>query len=305
MYYFIVNPASHSSGRNDVWRRIRAELKRRNIPFRAFRTDHEGHAAELAGRISSRAPGSVIVTVGGDGSVHEVLNGISDPSSVTLGVIPRGSGNDFARGLGIPADPLAALDTVLAGKTTAMDLGWEESPGQPRKRFGVSCGIGFDASICHEALHSPIKDTLNAVGLGSATYGVIAVKQILTYRKGPMYISADGGEAVRYDNVFFACVMNEKYEGGGFMMTPDASPCDGILNVFICCGISNLRLVTALPLTRKGKHTRVPGIHFLKGKTISIRSGRSVPIHLDGESGGVHEILNAGIENKKLKVLVP
>ena len=99
--------------------------------------------------------------------------------------------------------------------------------------------------------------------------------------------------------------MNQKYEGGGFMMTPDASPCDGLLNVFICCGISNLRLVTALPLTRKGKHTRVPGIHFLKGRTISIRADRDVPIHLDGESGGVHEILNAGIENEKLKVLVP
>lgn len=305
MYYFIVNPASHSSGKRSSWHMLRAELEKRDVPFKAFRTDHEGHAAELAGRISSRDPGSVIVTVGGDGSIHEVLNGISDPSSVTLGVIPHGSGNDFARGLGIPDDPARALDIVLAGRTMSMDIGYEESPSQPRRRFGVSCGIGFDASICHEALHSPIKDALNAAGLGSATYGVIAVKQILTYRKGPMYISADGGEARRYDNVFFACVMNQKYEGGGFMMTPDASPCDGLLNVFICCGISNLRLVTALPLTRKGKHTRVPGIHFLKGRTISIRADRDVPIHLDGESGGVHEILNAGIENEKLKVLVP
>ena len=306
MYYFIINPTSHSKGSLQIWRRVRPLLEMKHVPYRMFATRHAGHAEELARRISKKDPGSVLIVIGGDGSIHEVLSGLTHPGAITLGVIPAGSANDFARGLGLSKDPLMAMQAILKPKMIMdMDVGYVAA-GQEggMKRFGVSAGIGFDAAVCHEALASRTKNFLNRISLGGLTYGTIAARQIATYRPGWMEISIDGAKPVRYENVFFTAIMNQKYEGGGLMMTPGALPDDDRFELFVCCGISRRKLVVSLPLTKFGAHTDVPGPKYLHGRHIEILTDKERPIHLDGESGGTGNHLVIDMEAEKLPVIV-
>ena len=306
MYYFIMNPSSQSKGSLEIWRKIRPLLDLKHVPYRIFATRHAGHAEELARRISQKDPGSVLVIIGGDGSIHEVLSGLTHPGAVTLGVIPAGSANDFARGMGLSKNPLEAVQTVLHPKMIMdMDVGCLMTGNSGNKgRFGVSAGVGFDAAVCHEALASRTKKQLNRIGLGGLTYSAIAARQIALYRPGWMEISLDGNEPVRYENVFFTAIMNQKYEGGGLMMTPGALPDDGRFELFVCGELSRQMLIASLPITKFGAHTRVPGPHYLHGRHIEIRTDEERPIHLDGESAGISSRLVIDIEEEKLPVIV-
>ena len=108
-YEFIVNPQARSGRGRKLWEKIEAELKKRKTDYRVHMTAGKGHAGEIAGALSSSDEKCTIVVMGGDGTINEVLNGIVFSENVTLGYIPIGSSNDFARGMGIPKKPEKAL----------------------------------------------------------------------------------------------------------------------------------------------------------------------------------------------------
>lgn len=304
MYYFILNPSSHSRGSRSVWRRIRAILKSRGTDYKVFATHTAGQARDIAARVTEKDPQATVVAVGGDGTIHDILCGLHNVSTIRFGVIPSGSGNDFARGMGISQDPEKALATILdSQKTVLMDVGCLPDRDRP-ERFGVSTGIGYDASVCHEALSSPIKNALNKIGLGNLTYGLIAAKQIVMYRPGRLSVSLDGREPLVFDRAYFAAVFNQRYEGGGMEMVPAADPGDGLLNVFVVNGLSRPFLVTMMPLAYFAAHTRLPGLHFYTCRSVAIEADRPRPIHLDGESGGVSDRLCVSCLGEKLQVIV-
>ena len=101
-YEFIVNPQARSGRGKKIWERMETELKRRNIDYHVYITEKNGHAEKIADRLSAPGQRRTIVVMGGDGTVNEVINGLNVSENITLGYIPVGSGNDFARGLGIP-----------------------------------------------------------------------------------------------------------------------------------------------------------------------------------------------------------
>ena len=113
--YFIINPNAKNGRCRDIWRTIDKELKDKGISFLAFFTEYPGHARELAEAISKQADGQpiAIAAVGGDGTVHEVINGTAGFKNVAVGFIPGGSGNDFSRGFNIPKKSAAALELFL------------------------------------------------------------------------------------------------------------------------------------------------------------------------------------------------
>lgn len=202
MYFFIVNVSGGSGKAKKTWIRVRDELKRRNVEYKAFRTKSPEHAGELAGKISGISDDDIhMVVVGGDGTINEVLNGIKDFDRMTFSVIPSGSANDFARGLGISKNPVTALSGILdtSKESQRIDIGCVTSFGRKkdnnsenetidnsaetiinRRLFGISSGIGLDAIVCKKALDSKIKNVLNKLNLGSLTYIILTVISLFT-----------------------------------------------------------------------------------------------------------------------------
>lgn len=303
MYYFIINPNSRSGQGAATWNIVEKELRLRSVRYKAFYTRYVGHAKKLSAKISSKNPKSCIIAIGGDGTINEVLNGIQDLSKVSFGCIPTGSGNDFARSMGISCDPVKALHGILEDTEGVFaDIGYLTVHGK-KKRFGVSCGIGFDASICHEALSSPVKKILNRMGLGKLTYIFIAVKQFLLCTPSEMELTLDSGRSYHFSKAYYAAVMNQPYEGGGILMCPNASFKDHALDLCVVADISKLRFLLVLIAAVLGRHSQLKGVYLLHCSHVDLRSNASLAVHRDGESNGLQTGFLAGIEEKPLKVL--
>ena len=162
MYYFIVNPNSRSGKGALIWKGLEGILNERNVEYKTFFTEYRGHAVLLSESITSdAAPESpvTLIAVGGDGTIQEVLSGVRDLSYITFGYIPTGSGNDFCRGMKLPAEPGEALDLILSGcRPHPMDVP-VLTCGTGSSHFAISCGIGFDAGVCHEVSVTPVSYT--------------------------------------------------------------------------------------------------------------------------------------------------
>ena len=113
MYYFIVNPSSRSGHGKEVWQTVEEILDQEDVEYRVYFTAHRYHATKLAQEITAQNTRLTLVAIGGDGTVNEILNGIRDFSTVTFAYIPTGSGNDFARALGLPSDTAEAVNNIL------------------------------------------------------------------------------------------------------------------------------------------------------------------------------------------------
>lgn len=288
MYHVIVNPASRSGRGLKIWKtQIEPALAKEQIPFQSYLSEKAGDVMKIAETISSSAGDNAflkIIVLGGDGTVNEVLQGVSDPSHLILGYIPTGSSNDLARDLHIPKDPTDALRLILhTGKPTPMDLGCVTYSDGETRRFLVSCGFGYDAAICEETNRSSLKNLLNRLGLGKLTYVGIALKQLFAAGKTSCSLTLDHNRSVQIDRMLFTCCMLHRYEGGGFMFAPDADAHDGILNLCAVGDIPKPLILTALPTALCGKHYLFRGITPYQAKTIVLESDRDLWVHTDGE----------------------
>lgn len=288
MYHIIINPASRSGKGLQIWKdQVEPMLHRENVAYRSYFSREAGDVAKIASEISSAAsaedPTHVII-LGGDGTVNEALQGISDPSRIIIGYIPTGSSNDFARDLQIPKAPSAALDLILhSGKVQRMDLGTVIYEDGKKRRFAVSCGIGFDAGVCEEALHSRMKVVLNKLGLGKLTYLGIALKQLITSKKVSCRLTLDDQSPIELNRFFFVACMLHRFEGGGFMFCPDADSADGIIDLCTVGNIPKPLVLLALPTAFKGKHYMFKGVTPYKAKNIKIETSAPLWVHTDGE----------------------
>lgn len=284
---------------------IQKELHAQKIHYHVTITKSVGHAREAAKALSVQPEVCTIVVVGGDGTIHEVLSGLTITEHLVLGYIPTGSGNDFARGMHISTEPLQALHDILyETNTTLLDM-TAVTIGKNQNRFGVSLGLGLDAAICHEVLSSRLKRLLNRIHLGKLIYFLIAFKQLLLYNPGTLSLELDGNRKFTYGNAWFAVVMNQSTEGGGLRLCPNARPNDGILDVCVVANVSRLKIALLLPTAFFGLHTHIRGVHIFRCKCISIHSNTSCPVHLDGESAGNRYSVSVFTENKTLKVITP
>ncbi|MCR5791389.1 MAG: diacylglycerol kinase family lipid kinase [Lachnospiraceae bacterium] len=309
MLYFIVNPGA-STGRGRLrWQAVQRQLQEAGTEYRVFMTGRDGTAREIAARLTGdgRRKGNepvTLVALGGDGTVNEILSGIQRLSGVTLGYIPAASGGDLAKALRISADPAAALERILRPRDhIEMDVGRIETESGVW-RFAVSCGIGFDAAVCHEALHSSLKLRLNKLGLGKLTYGLIAVKQLWKLPRTDATLILDDTRRIRISSFIFCTVMNNRYEGGGFTFCPDAENNDGILDLCAAGNINKWRVFFLLPTALFGRHTRFAGIVTKKARKIVIRADIPLAIHADGESCGVWRELTAALEPERIRIIV-
>ena len=303
IYHFIVNPRARSGLGEMLWKQLEPELCRKRIDYQIHLTTKKKDAGKIASEITEDGQEHMFVVLGGDGTLNEVLSGIKSLEKVTLGYIPIGSSNDFARGTGIPGDPFEALDTILSPKKVEkMDIGVLKRGGKGR-RFAVSAGIGFDAAVCHEVCVSKWKRVLNLLKIGKLSYAVVAMDRIIKDRPVKLELTMDDGSTKVFEKTYFAAFMNLPYEGGGFKFCPDASPSDGYLDVIVVDSLSKPKVLCCLPTAFFGKHTHFNGIHIFRCKKIDIHSEFRLAVHKDGESAGLLHDFSVCMEPKQIHMI--
>ena len=312
MYYFIVNYTGGSGKAKKTWDRVHFLLKQKGINYIAYVTKYTGHATELAKRISELEEEDIrLVVVGGDGTINEVLNGITDFSRIRFGLIPTGSGNDFARGMGIPKDTDAALDMMLsATRGVDIDLGEVTTENGYKRIFGISSGIGLDAIVCKKMLSSKTKNILNRFRIGHVAYILLTISTLFsmeTYKvKVWMKLSngKDSEQSLSFKDLIFLAAMNFPAEGGGVPMNPMAKYDDGLLSICAVSGIPKWRTFLMLPVLMKSKHVGKKGFMLQDVEYLVFDADRPMVLHGDGEYLGDEKHIEMKVLRGILNVLI-
>ena len=308
LLFFIVNEKAANGRAQKVWKRVKKELEGKDINYRSFQTKYPKHAEELARQLYSLHKNTMeaIIVVGGDGTLHEVVNGLVDYPTVKIGFIPAGSGNDFSRGFQTPKSPLEALSFTMKKKQSSgkrFDIGKVMVNGQRKKEYFVNnIGAGFDAEVCKLTNESKMKNYFNKIGLGSLAYVGSLIRLLFTYKLTNVNIEMDG-KICRYEKVWFVTVSNQPFFGGGMKIAPKADPTDGCLDVTIVHNLSRLKLLFVFITVFFGKHTRFKEVVQHKGKRVSIKSDDNMLVHADGELIGQLPI-EAEVQHRKICFLV-
>ncbi len=295
-----MNPAAGNGNGMKVWHQIEPILIQRNQPYRAAYTEGERDAYRFVLDFLADDRTTTIVAVGGDGTLHEVANGICQAQSdIPLGYIPAGSGNDFARGHGIPMQPEKALELLLGPHTTILS---------DRLRIGEriamnSIGAGFDARVARVTNTASYKKWFNTLRLGKLAYVITLARVLFSYKPGRTTLTVDG-QSYHYDHVWLIAVVNIPYIGGGMAICPDASPTDGIANVCVVSNIGKLKLLLLFPRVYKGTHTNMKETHFHSGRQMMITADQPLDVHMDGEAAGSTPI-SLTVQSAAVRVIVP
>ncbi|MGE6259398.1 diacylglycerol/lipid kinase family protein [Heyndrickxia sporothermodurans] len=283
---FIVNPEAKNGASIKVWRRI--ERKILDIPYEVYYSKERKDAMNIAFSIAaSSSDPMIIVAVGGDGTIHEVINGVVSFAHVTISYIPAGSGNDFARGFKLPSNPEKCLDILLHmidEKEDYYDVG-EFKIDKSEGFFVNSLGAGFDALISEKVNLSSMKKILNRIGLGKIVYATFMIVELFRYRPSTLYLTINGIQYT-FDKAWFVTVSNQSYYGGGMKIAPQANPSDGEFEITVVHRISRVKLLFAFISVFFGEHTKFKEVKTFKGNQIRIQSDIPISIHTDGEAEG-------------------
>lgn len=318
MYHIIMNPTSKSGRGLSIWHTLKPVLSERNISYVLHESTCPGDVTELTRQITSTGQKVDLILLGGDGTVNEALQGITDFDNISIGYIPTGSSNDLARALKLEPHPVELLSRILEGTHVHMvDLGIltyksnsEETsrlhhrPTYKSRYFIVSSGIGFDAAVCKEALSSPIKDTLNKLKLGKLTYLCIALKQLFTAKAISCKLTLDGSRSIFVPKLLFSTFMNHPYEGGGFCFCPQADNSDGLLDLCVVGDLSKLLILFALPTAFFGKHYIFPKIDHYTASSIHLQTSAPLWIHTDGEVSTKSDQISISCLKQRIRFLV-
>ena len=238
------------------------------------------HLRELA-RDACAAQPDAVVSVGGDGTIHHVLNGLY-PGEVPLGIIPVGRGNDLARGLGIPPDLRAAAEILLRGKVRIIDLARARMAdpsaghgGEPSQVYACIGGVGFDSVVTRYANdHAP-----RIHGRFAYVWGIL--RCLWFYRPQPLELTTD--EQNFFGDIMFAVVGNNPTYGDGVKMVPRARLDDGLLDVCIVPAMGKVELLRWVRRAYRGEHLQHPRIVYFQSRRVTLKSAARLELFGDGE----------------------
>ncbi|MDQ4082248.1 MAG: diacylglycerol kinase family lipid kinase [Actinomycetota bacterium] len=263
---------------------LERQLNARKLRYRIVETTGPGHAAEIA-RDALHGGERFLVAVGGDGTVHEVVNGLlgsETGSSVELAVLPRGTGVDFVRTFGIPTDLDGAIGVARDGAVRLVDLGHaryvSSDGGAGEAYFANFAGAGMSGAIARRANASS-----KALG-GRLSFLWATVAVFSRWRGVAARVTVDEKEHSR--RVFEVLVTNGQYAAGGMWVTPDAEPDDGLFDVLVIGDVTKADFVATFPKIYRGRHIGHPKIELLRGREVSVETPAPLPIALDGEQPG-------------------
>ena len=294
-FYVILNPTAGRGAAARVRSVVERELAGAGAAFTIVQTTRRGHAAQLA-EAAARAGWPAVVAAGGDGTVHEVVNGLMHAAadgepSVPLGIVGVGSGNDFALLAGVPRDPAAAVRRLVTAEPRVVDVG---RVGE--QWFSNGVGIGLDARVAIE-----VDRRRRFRGLAMYLHALFGV--LRAYRPPRMTVELDG-ERVAEGSMTLVTIGNGARHGGGFWICPDARIDDGVLDVCTCTGLGTLGILRFLPRVMRGTHTTASCVRMHHARRVRVTSPDPLPVHADGEiiADNAHELV-IEIHPGRLRVL--
>ncbi|MGD0779970.1 MAG: diacylglycerol kinase family protein [Dehalococcoidales bacterium] len=277
----IVNPAAGAGKTGRLWPRIMSIFKGHGLRFEHTITEAPGHAIELA-KIAAKKGYDMVISVGGDGTIHEVVNGLYASGNISdnlLGIVSTGTGSDYIRTTGISRNFEDACRCFLQPRQRTVDLGiveYAKNGGRAERLFVNFAGMGFDAEIVR-------RTTQQFKKLGAfPSYLMGLLTTLLSYRNHKISLVVDG--KVEERRVCTVIMNNGKYGGGGMFTAPQADLADGLLDVMIIGDVSKPDLLRSLPRIYKGTHLTHPKVAAKKAKEIEVKSlGERLYLQADGE----------------------
>ena len=289
---FIINPAAdrNRSAQNINW--IRKEASERWKSYEIVIIDEHERLDDVA---RSRARYfDIIVACGGDGTISQVVNGIANTDCI-LGVLPIGSGNDFAKSLKLKRSLPECMEILRTCRVTEIDL--IRYRGDVSGWCANTIGLGLDGWANYYS------HQINRVK-GKAIYFLGALRAILSFRGAKMKLELQDKKMAK--NLLMVTVCNGKWEGGSFLVAPEADMKDGIMNVLLIEKIPTYLLVAYLLRFKWGPKETMRGVHQINSKGVNIKSEKPLAVHRDGEQLGTGiRQLQLTVKEKVLNVIIP
>jgi YegS/Rv2252/BmrU family lipid kinase len=275
----IVNPSAGGGRAGRLAPAVEQALRGYGLQVRRVDTRHLEHARELAGEAARG--GETVAALSGDGMIGAVAQVLRDVPDSLLGVLPGGRGNDLARVLRIPEDPVAACAVIAHGSPRAMDLGEVEG----RAFVGIA-SAGFDSDANRIANEAPSR-------LGNLVYAYGALRALLSWRPARFEVEllggggaegsgAEAGRKLDFTGYTIAAANSGVY-GGGMRLAPAARLDDGLLDIVAIEGVSKPRFLAHLPRVFKGTHVELESVKVFKASEVVISADRPFALYADGD----------------------
>ncbi|MBP3522899.1 MAG: diacylglycerol kinase family lipid kinase [Clostridia bacterium] len=267
MFAIIVNPVSGGGKNAQIARQIEALLRQRGETYQLFETANEGDGDRQV-RLALQSGCEDVVCIGGDGTLSEIVQELAGSRGV-LYIVPSGTGNDFARALGLPRDPIKAFKAQLDGRRTVIDCGSING----RAFINVS-GSGFDVEVLRKT------EEFKQVYPGEKAYRKAVSAVLSSYRAFRSEISIDGGAFRPYSGTIVE-IANGQYIGGGMKVAPGAQVQDGLFDVVLVDCVPRMLIPFLLPLFILGLHVHLPIARVVRAKDVVLRA-RGMVVNIDG-----------------------
>ncbi|WP_239616132.1 diacylglycerol/lipid kinase family protein [Cohnella mopanensis] len=285
MLLFVVNENSGNGRGRKIWAKVEEQLQNRGTDHIKVVANSEMEAITQVSELLACNNVRTIAAIGGDGTLHSLLPLLAE-ANIPFGLIPSGSGNDSARSLGIPKDPIKALEIILAGQTLKIDLLETKSDNGHKQLTLTAVAVGLDAAVADDVNRSSYKGWCNKLGIGSLAYVIGLLRAMASFKPAPIKVTLDGN-VHEFKNGWLSAVSNVSTYGGGLKICPTAQPNDGHLHVCIVHDCSVLRMLLIFPTVLWGKHIRFRRfVTTLSGNAVSIESPSPLLAFGDGEPSG-------------------
>ena len=277
---FLVNPASDNGKTGKRWPELAHRAERLGLAGETRFSERPGQLIELA-RAAVDEGARLVVAVGGDGTLNEVVNGIAS-RDVDLATIPLGTGMDFVRTYAIPTRFDDAVRVAVEGTARTIDAGrarYRTWAGEEAERWFANVGsVGMSGAVAQRA-----NGMSKALG-GKATFFYALTVVFLEWDNTEVTVTFDGGE--RRGRMHDVIVANGRWHGGGMKLAPDAEPDDGLFEVVLIGDVSKLDFLTTAPKIYKGAHVKHPKVEVLRTRRVEVSAPETLPIELEGEQVG-------------------
>jgi YegS/Rv2252/BmrU family lipid kinase len=290
MYYLVFNPQAGRGRSQALLKQTTAFFEAQHLPYQVLTTTHPKHATELVCNLPLNA---VVLSLGGDGTLHEVVNAcVHTPR--TVGILPAGSGDDFAFALGLERNNLEqALNVIKRGRVKTVDTAKVNG-----ETFVNAFGVGFDADVAYGIYNAPkfLKER------NAYFYSIFATLSRL--ENIPVTVTLDQ-QKVFTGPALLISTQNGPRTGGSFLFSPSAKVDDSLLDVVIAGEFGRLGTLNILPKVLKGTHVQHPKVKLLQGKTVRLEWARARPGHMEGELLKPATRFDIAIQAASLNVFAP